>query len=144
MPHLILVGAGARPKEVYELESHGADTEDVWEIGRQSDCDLALEDPTVSLRHAQLTQQNGRWRITNLVSSNGIRVNGEKRLSVYLEDRDFIELGNSRLLFFGASQETADEKQSVSGKTPRGSAGRVILLATIALLLAAGAYLLRA
>jgi hypothetical protein len=48
-------------------------------IGRHSDqCDLAIDDPSISRRHAVLSYQAGRLSIADLRSSNGTFVEGQK------------------------------------------------------------------
>ena len=102
LPHLLLLGADGSVTDVFELEAGDDGGEQTWELGRQNDCDLVIDDATVSTRHAQLIHRGGRWRLVNLVSSNGILVNGEKRLSVYLASGDTVQLGRRRVVFFDA------------------------------------------
>jgi pSer/pThr/pTyr-binding forkhead associated (FHA) protein len=138
LPQLIVLGPDGAAREVIELEVGRSDSDDVWEIGRQSDCDVVLDDGTVSARHAQLVHRGGRWRMVNLVSANGIVVNGERRLSVYLDDGDVVELGGSRLMFFAAQGAAAASSASSGrnhGKAP-GSARRYWLLAAALAVLA--------
>jgi len=102
LPHLMVVRDGVAA-DVMELEPGGSDDPDVWEIGREDSCEIMLDEPSVSARHAQLIHQGGRWRLVNLVSANGIFVNGEKRLTAYLGDGDRIRLGNVNLVFRGSA-----------------------------------------
>ncbi|MEE8716458.1 MAG: FhaA domain-containing protein [Coriobacteriales bacterium] len=63
-------------------------------IGReQSMADLVLNDSNVSRRHAQLTFTGGSWTITDLGSTNGTRVNGQRVSSSELHDGDTLTLG---------------------------------------------------
>jgi len=115
LPHLIVVRDGAAA-DVIELEPGTSGDPDVWEIGREESCEIMLDEPSVSARHAQLIHQGGRWRLVNLVSANGIFVNGDKRLTAYLGDGDKIRLGNVNLVFRGSANAPA------SGSVPaRGS-----------------------
>lgn len=68
-------------------------------IGRLSECDLQLDDPSVSRRHARITPSAGGWAIEDLGSTNGVRVNGAEVGRANLEHGDAIELGNVRLTF---------------------------------------------
>ena len=45
-------------------------------IGRANGCDVHLEDPFVSRRHARVISSNVGTAIEDLGSSNGVRVNG--------------------------------------------------------------------
>ena len=45
-------------------------------IGRASDCDLMLADPSVSRHHAELRRQDEGWLLVDLGSTNGTRLNG--------------------------------------------------------------------
>ncbi|MEQ8516755.1 MAG: FHA domain-containing protein [Chromatocurvus sp.] len=98
LAHFVVITADGSASDVFELETGDAD-ENTWELGRDDSCDIQLNDPTVSARHAQLVQRGGRWRMVNLISSNGILVNGEKRLSVYLDGGDSVQLGEVTLVF---------------------------------------------
>jgi FHA domain-containing protein len=45
-------------------------------IGRSRECDIVLSDSNVSRRHAELRPAGDGWTITDLGSTNGVRVNG--------------------------------------------------------------------
>jgi hypothetical protein len=45
-------------------------------IGRSRECDIVLGDSNVSRRHAELRPSADGWTITDLGSTNGVRVNG--------------------------------------------------------------------
>jgi DNA-binding NtrC family response regulator len=47
-------------------------------IGKDPTCDLPLEDPFVSARHARLDRYGGRWYLTDLGSTNGTFVAGAR------------------------------------------------------------------
>lgn len=126
LPHLLLLGDDGSVSDVFELETADGASEQAWEIGRQADCDLLIDDSTVSTRHAQLIRRDGRWRLVNLVSSNGILVNGEKRLSVYLASGDTVQLGRCRLVFFdavGAAQAGVATRPASPGSSTAGGRG---------------------
>ena len=45
-------------------------------IGRSRDCDIVLADSNVSRRHAELRPSGDGWTVTDLGSTNGVKVNG--------------------------------------------------------------------
>jgi hypothetical protein len=65
-------------------------------IGRKN-CDLILEDPLVSRRHAELNIVENQLVIEDLASKNGTRVNGKKITSKQLVPNDLITIGPNKL-----------------------------------------------
>jgi pSer/pThr/pTyr-binding forkhead associated (FHA) protein len=131
LPHLIIITPSS-PQQVLELEPAGGEEADVWEIGREESCQIAIPEASVSARHAQLIHQNGRWRLVNLVSANGIYVNGKKRLTAFLADGDEIKLGMAALIFKAGSGAAVAAAPTSSGRSADG-AGNNKLFAQIAL-----------
>ena len=68
-------------------------------IGRSRDCDVTVDDPNVSRRHAELRNEDGAWIITDLGSTNGVKVNGRRVESARLEPGDELVFGLARLRF---------------------------------------------
>ncbi len=68
-------------------------------LGRLPACDVTLEDPSVSRRHARVDRSPDGWVIEDLGSTNGVKVNGRSVDRAPLEDGDEIELGTVRLTF---------------------------------------------
>ena len=46
-------------------------------VGRVTDADLRLDDPTVSCRHASIETSSGRWVVRDLSSHNGTLIDGQ-------------------------------------------------------------------
>jgi hypothetical protein len=71
-----------------------------WLIGAAADCDLRLEDPSgcVSRHHARLVREGGAWTLRDLGSTNGIRQDGERRLSFQVTPGVEIEIGGAMLV----------------------------------------------
>jgi hypothetical protein len=69
-------------------------------LGRSRDCDCVIDDPNVSRRHAELRRaRNGDWSISDLGSTNGIKVNDRKVESSRLAPGDEVVLGTTRFSF---------------------------------------------
>jgi hypothetical protein len=68
-------------------------------IGRLPDCDLHLDDSTVSRQHAAVVRRGDKWWVLDLGSTNGTRVNGQTAAEHPLEDGDSIELGDVLVTF---------------------------------------------
>jgi hypothetical protein len=68
-------------------------------IGRSRDCDVVLEDSSVSRRHAELSPAGPDWTIEDLGSTNGVRVNGVTIEGAYrLGSGDRIEMGSTEMM----------------------------------------------
>jgi hypothetical protein len=68
-------------------------------IGRSPECDVFLDDVTVSRRHAELLREGDTFTIRDLGSLNGTYVNRERIESATLEDDDEVQIGKYRLTF---------------------------------------------
>jgi hypothetical protein len=68
-------------------------------IGRSRDCDVTLDDPNVSRRHAELRNEGGAWVLHDLGSTNGVKINGYRADAQPLQPGDELTLGLERLTF---------------------------------------------
>ena len=68
-------------------------------IGRSPECDIFLDDVTVSRRHAELLREGETFTIHDLGSLNGTYVNRRRIETVVLEDDDEVQIGKYRLTF---------------------------------------------
>jgi len=70
------------------------------EVGRSRDCDIVLEDSSISRRHAEVRPAGSGWMIQDLDSTNGVLVNG---VAVHgpqqLHTGDRIEMGSTEIFF---------------------------------------------
>jgi hypothetical protein len=92
-PALVVRSGGGRAGE--HFKPAGARTL----IGRSPDCDIFLDDVTVSRRHAVLIDDGGRFSIEDQGSLNGTFVNRERIDRAELEDGDEVQIGKYRLTF---------------------------------------------
>jgi adenylate cyclase len=79
-------------------------------VGRQPACDLVIDDPSVSRRHAKLSVIGGTCRLKDLESRNGTFVDGEPVTEVELADGNTIVFGS----FATHLEYTAEDRLSLS------------------------------
>jgi pSer/pThr/pTyr-binding forkhead associated (FHA) protein len=68
-------------------------------IGRSPECQIFLDDVTVSRRHAELERAGETFTIRDLGSLNGTYVNRRRIESTVLADDDEVQIGKYRLTF---------------------------------------------
>jgi hypothetical protein len=73
-------------------------------VGRHASNELRIADPRISRVHAQITYDDGAYAITDLDSTNGVYVNGERiprhSTRVTLHEGDVIEFGGRGAVTF--------------------------------------------
>lgn len=74
-------------------------------IGRESDCDVQLNDDRVSRAHAKLQDHAGKVILTDLASTNGTRVNGHPIQMRVMQHGDIMLIGRCVLRFSQADDE---------------------------------------
>jgi len=78
-------------------------------VGRSADLDLVLSEEMVSRKHAKISIQNSTMALTDLGSTNGTYVNGEKIRRHELTLGDRVLLGTSIIRLIDADEMTLDE-----------------------------------
>ncbi len=69
-------------------------------IGRSRECDVVLDDPNVSRRHAEIRPSGGSWIVVDLGSTNGVKVNGRRITGPQsMKSGDVLDVGSSSLTF---------------------------------------------
>jgi hypothetical protein len=68
-------------------------------LGRSRECDIQVEDPNVSRRHAELRQEGASYWIVDLESTNGIEVNGRRVKRAKLDSGDSFTVGSTDIAF---------------------------------------------
>jgi FHA domain-containing protein len=68
-------------------------------LGRSRECDIQVEDPNVSRRHAELRQEGAAYWIVDLDSTNGIEVNGRHVQRAKLDSGDIVTVGSTDITF---------------------------------------------
>ncbi len=92
-PTFVVRSGGGRAGEQFALER--AQTT----IGRSPDCDIFLDDVTVSRRHAIVAKGAERFAIEDLGSLNGTFLNRRRIERAELDDGDEVQIGKYRLIF---------------------------------------------
>lgn len=69
------------------------------DIGRGSGCGLVLDADSVSRKHARIESMGGGHRITDLGSTNGTYVNGQRVADHILRDGDRLQIGKALLKY---------------------------------------------
>ena len=93
-PALVVRSGGGRAGESFEAIGDRA------LIGRSPECDIFLDDVTVSRRHAVLIEDGGRFSIEDQGSLNGTFVNRARIDRAALEEGDEVQIGKYRMTFF--------------------------------------------
>lgn len=95
MARLIIRGAADDPGASREVELERGELV----FGRADEVDVALDNPTVSRRHAAVARTTQGWVLTDLGSANGTWVNGKRVTRRVLRHEDQVRLGTAELLF---------------------------------------------
>lgn len=92
-PALVVRSGGGRAGESFHPD--GEQTT----IGRSPECEIFLDDVTVSRQHAVLRQRDEAFVIEDLGSLNGTFLNRRRIESATVEDGDEVQIGKYRLTF---------------------------------------------
>jgi hypothetical protein len=92
-PALVVRAGGGRAGESFRPSGERT------RIGRSPDCEIFLDDVTVSRNHAVLLQEDGHWVVEDQGSLNGTFVNRKRIDRSPLEEGDELQVGKYRLTF---------------------------------------------
>lgn len=93
--------------------THRVPLRDGCTIGRSSDNDVVLRDFSVSRHHAKVTEDDGVYTISDLESTNGVKVNETFVTSATVAPGDQIAIGSFRLLL----EDSATDSSGLSSAT---------------------------
>jgi len=78
-------------------------------LGRGPGVDLAFDDPAMSRQHASFELHRDGFRVRDLGSTNGLRVNGSPASGADLEHGDRLEIGGHRFQYVVEAQKRAPQ-----------------------------------
>lgn len=91
-------------------------TEEVIILGRTKDCDIQIDDQSVSSKHARIVTEpdpfldrNKLIFIEDLRSTNGTELNGKPVVKEKLNDGDTLKIGFTQFQFVSNSNNNLDE-----------------------------------
>jgi hypothetical protein len=100
MPKLHIL-SGVLEGKVYDL------IEERITLGRALDNMIRLEDGTVSHHHAMLLQEGTEYKLRDLNSTNGTRVNGMRVVEAKIHNGDQVRLGSVEMRFESDLKKTS-------------------------------------
>lgn len=87
---------------------------EITSLGREhTGNEVVLDNPQVSRRHLQIANQNGSFVVTDLRSTNGTFVNGQRISSTTLNDGDIVNIGPYRFMFSHGYLNRSQDDDSV-------------------------------
>jgi len=104
-PYLIII-AGTNIGKLYDLNA------DELVAGRSPDCDLWIEDNTISRKHFKIKRERHDYHIYDLDSTNGTFINNKRIKSIKLKAGDKIQISKDTIIQF----DYFDENRKISEK----------------------------
>jgi pSer/pThr/pTyr-binding forkhead associated (FHA) protein len=92
-PALVVRAGGGRAGESFRPAGERT------RIGRSPDCDIFLDDVTVSRNHAVVIEKDGKYVVEDQGSLNGTFVNRRRIDNAPLENGDELQIGKYRMTF---------------------------------------------
>ena len=106
--------------QVFEVEL----TSDRMSVGRNDDNDIAIPDASVSGSHGQFVNDGHTWTFSDLGSTNGTKINGDRVENVELGHGAKFEIGNVTVVFYDeAAQPVASPAAQTAPRTATVTAG---------------------
>ena len=86
-------------------------------IGRNSNCDIHIDNLSVSKQHAKIFKQDGAYVIEDLNSTNGTYVNNRRVARAIINNNDEINIGKHSLIIRFKAPESKKTNQDFGEKT---------------------------
>jgi DNA-binding CsgD family transcriptional regulator len=95
-------------------------TQGLWRIGRDATCEVHLDDPSVSRRHASLRVGARGVEVVDAGSRNGVRINGRRiHGTAPLQGGDTLAVGTVRLRLLDRDPSEVDLGAAATKPLPR-------------------------
>lgn len=98
-------------------------TRDVTLLGRREFCDVRIEHPSLSKRHAVLVRTDGLLIIRDLISTNGTKVNGQRVMWAALLPNDRVTLGRYKFRVYLGPDDALSPSELGQRRAPGAQAG---------------------
>ncbi len=85
---------------------------DITVVGRGDDCDIQIDDPSLSKRHAVLVRTEGLLLVRDLISTNGTKVNGQRVSWAALLPNDRLTLGRFKARIYLGPDHTLSPSEN--------------------------------
>jgi hypothetical protein len=112
----LVVGRGNNRGSIFPIKANTV------VVGRSLQSDVILNDETISRSHFRLERQGEAYRLIDLGSFNGTKVDGERQPEVTLTDGMVINIGQSTLVWWSGSLGATDSGPHAASATVRPSA----------------------
>ncbi|MBU1430398.1 FHA domain-containing protein [Myxococcota bacterium] len=111
-------------------------------VGRIQDNDIVINHRSISRNHAKIIVQNGAFTIVDLMSSNGVRVNGDDYGTATLINGDIIELGHVKLRFCAPGDDYVFSRGDINDVEvePDTSTFKLVIIALLLVGIAVGTF----
>ncbi len=93
-------------------------TQPIITLGRARHCDIVIDDPHVSRRHAQIRWRSGECVLVDLGSTGGTAVNGQRVQEAVLRSGDVIELAGYSLIYVEGETSAPATEDPPTGTRP--------------------------
>ena len=102
-------------------------------VGRTDENDIVINHRSISRNHAKVTRDpdSGRYTISDLQSSNGVRVNGQDYGKVELRRGDTVDLGHVRFQFVEPGQDFVFARDAVIADISEGGGKKGLVIAVV-------------